>query len=400
MIINLNQFFTGHDLKKSCPVVLDESTEPKTRLVHPEYSDILDRIQAAFPMIPWYISRGAASGLLACCDLINHTDIQIDVVNNEKRTSPENFSGEYLLAINAITERYNSLGKFFPKFASKPINEVLNKDTLVNIGKEILKLVKDDELEKLVKTIESDTSYTTESGNDVLDPIIMNLPQTIHENNPELTPNDLKQLKEAFGDILDGKTFNFVKSQNSLIELNVYDNIGISNTYIIDPSTIMAEGYDIFMYDNNGETVMANIKRNREIVKKYIDNFAYRLSPDEVSKVTRFQFKSSILYSVLDLSGMAKKLRTMKPVDKDRLEKRLMTIFFKSGIFTKYLKPKFRFKIFKNPDVFTLVCDEHTKNIIDTGTPMYPATIIVDASGYQISLKPNEGPEIIQDYKF
>ena len=377
------------------------TSENAERLKYSLFEDTLDRVESKFKSIPWYNSRGIAAGILAACDMISHKDIKYDIMNKIKDLSNDeknNFSSQYLLAINAFTERFNSLGKFFPKFSSEPIEEIASKETILKIGEELNKIVPSNDLKSLLGKI-NNTDFNQSTDKKNVDPVILNYPDYIRDNNTELTPNTLNQLKEAFGELLDNRNFIF-KKQGYLITLHFNDIIDGTNCYMIDPSIIMGEGYDIFMYDAFNNTVLVNIKQHRDIVKKYLNDINYRLNIEEVKDVRKYQFKSDILYSVLDLSGMVHKLRTLSDSDKQKLEENLNKIFFKSDIFNKYLRPKFRFKIFKNPSNFTLVCDEHTKNIIDTGTPMYPASIIVYDTGYQVSLKPDPAQpvSIVQDY--
>ena len=345
------------DLNKLMPAPIPED----------QYHDLMDQVQKAQPYVPWHVTRAAVSALLNCIGKLSLESIFAEIKAKNDQTGQEWYP-VYSEIINAITSKFSPLGPIVPGVKAEELSDVISKDALLNVAVYLdNQLGGDEQLEKIIEQIRRYTPQVVESA----DSDIAKNP-FVYVNGSATTSSVLsesvrKQVLKAFGDLLSNRTYELESIGNgNIIQLSFPDR---QQAYWIDPSIIIGDGFNLYWQADS--PIMINISRNRDIIKKILDDPTYALTPEEYNRVRVCQFKNDGLYDCLDMSGMSKNINNMNADTMFKFEEKLNKIFginpqtgaFANPVFQGYGKLfRFRFSKFKSIDDFTLVSDEKVKS--------------------------------------
>ena len=366
------------DLSKLMPAPVPED----------QYHDLLDQVQKAQPYVPWHVTRAAVSALLNCIGKLSLESIFAEIKAKNDQTGQEWYP-VYSEIINAITSKFSPLGPIVPGVKAEELSDVISKDALLNVAVYLdNQLGGDEQLEKIIEQIRRYTPQVVESA----DSDIAKNP-FVYVNGSATTSSVLsesvrKQVLKAFGDLLSNRTYTLESiADGNIIQLSFPDR---QQAYWIDPSIIIGDGFNLYWQADS--PIMINISRNRDIIKKILDNPNYALTPEEYNRVRACQFKNDGLYDCLDMSGMSRAINSMNTDTMYKFEEKLNKIFsrdpqtgaFGNPVFQGYGKLfRFRFSKFKDIDNFTLVSDEKVKSPVQGVNDILPGmTVLVYKNNY------------------
>ena len=353
-----------------------------------QYHDLMDQVQKAQPYVPWHVTRAAVSALLNCIGKLSLESIFAEIKTKNDQTGQEWYP-VYSEIINAITSKFSPLGPIVPGVKAEELSDVISKDALLNVAVYLdNQLGGDEQLEKIIEQIRRYTPQVVESA----DSDIAKNP-FVYVNGSATTSSVLsesvrKQVLKAFGDLLNNRTYELESIGNgNIIQLSFPDR---QQAYWIDPSIIIGDGFNLYWQADS--PIMINISRNRDIIKKILDDPNYALTPEEYNRVRAGQFANDGLYDCLDMSGMSRAINGMNADTMHRFEEKLNKIFginpqtgaFANPVFQSYGKLfRFRFSKFKDVDNFTLVSDEKVKSPVQgVNDVLLGMTVLVYKNNY------------------
>lgn len=364
-----------------------------------QYKDILDREETKFSQVPWFVTRGIASGILYAAGKIGLNqmlgEIQISTMNHPETAMQfqmDNLKVNIQDIINAITGEFAELGCVFAGVPRMKIEEVCSKQMLDQISTDVENGTDSDRaVKKIVEKIHRYQYRAPATGNTEkpIDPVVTNQ-NTVKSEANSIT---FKNIDDAFGDILKNKKHSYAQFGNyvGLYIDGLVDKNGQPTVFLIDPNIIIGNGYNILGNTIATGTCLINIRNNKDIVKKIIDNPAYILTDAEYKQIKRGQFINEELYAILDMSGTSKYLKRLDPKQFSQLEEKLNKIFGTPNVIFGGLQfiPRFRFMIFKSINNFTLVSDSKVKAQADfLKQTIYP--IMPNESSVAIQVLKNE----------
>ena len=364
------------DLNKLMPAPIPED----------QYHDLMDQVQKSHPYIPWHVTRATVSALLNCIGRLSLESIFAEIKAKNDQTGQEWYPA-YAEIINSITSAFSPLGPIVPGVKADELTDVISKDALLNIATGLdNQLGGDKDLERIIEKIRKYQSPQATESDVVKNPFVyVNGSATTSSVLPESTR---KQVLKAFGDLLNNRTYNLESIGNgNIIQLSFPDR---QQAYWIDPSIIIGDGFNLYWQADS--PIMINISRNRDIIKKILDDPNYALTPEEYNRVRACQFKNDGLYDCLDMSGMSRNINGMNADTMFKFEEKLNKIFgidpqtgaFSNPVFQGYGKLfRFRFSKFKSIDDFTLVSDEKVKSPVQGVNDILPGmTVLVYKNNY------------------
>lgn len=364
------------DLNKLMPAPIPED----------QYHDLMDQVQKSHPYIPWHVTRATVSALLNCIGRLSLESIFAEIKAKNDQTGQEWYPA-YAEIINSITSAFSPLGPIVPGVKADELTDVISKDALLNIATSLdNQLGGDKDLERIIEKIRKYQSPQATESDVVKNPFVyVNGSATTSSVLPESTR---KQVLKAFGDLLNNRTYNLESIGNgNIIQLSFPDR---QQAYWIDPSIIIGDGFNLYWQADS--PIMINISRNRDIIKKILDDPNYALTPEEYNRVRACQFKNDGLYDCLDMSGMSRNINGMNADTMFKFEEKLNKIFgidpqtgaFSNPVFQGYGKLfRFRFSKFKSINDFTLVSDEKVKSPVQGVNDILPGmTVLVYKNNY------------------
>lgn len=364
------------DLNKLMPAPIPED----------QYHDLMDQVQKSHPYIPWHVTRATVSALLNCIGRLSLESIFAEIKAKNDQTGQEWYPA-YAEIINSITSAFSPLGPIVPGVKADELTDVISKDALLNIATGLdNQLGGDKDLERIIEKIRKYQSPQATESDVVKNPFVyVNGSTTTSSVLPESTR---KQVLKAFGDLLNNRTYDLESIGNgNIIQLSFPDR---QQAYWIDPSIIIGDGFNLYWQADS--PIMINISRNRDIIKKILDDPNYALTPEEYNRVRACQFKNDGLYDCLDMSGMSRNINGMNADTMFKFEEKLNKIFgidpqtgaFSNPVFQGYGKLfRFRFSKFKSIDDFTLVSDEKVKSPVQGVNDILPGmTVLVYKNNY------------------
>lgn len=365
-----------------------------------EYKYVLDTIEPAFNM-PWFVSRAIGSGILLGSGKITGniitSEIEAGIVchpESVKTMSVDNIRTNYQDIVNTIVSTFSKRGLFTTGVPRVPIEEVCEKNTLDSIANIVSGLINDVNVKAVVNNIKAYTykyklSETTPET--PIDPVVMN-------NNTvksEVNSFTVKAIDKAFGGLLTHRKHKYTQYSNDYIALYIdglIDQNGQPAPFLIDPNVITGDGYNILGFTVGTGSCLINIERNRDIVKKMIENPPYLLTDEEYKKIKSRQFKNEELYAIFDMSGMSKYMSRMNTKQIRDLESKLTTIVQQPNVIMAGIRcvPRMRFSMFRSINSFTLVNDANVKPQADfLKQPIYPV-LNQDGNPWGITITVNE----------
>ena len=364
------------DLNKLMPAPIPED----------QYHDLMDQVQKSNPYIPWHVTRATVSALLNCIGRLSLESIFAEIKAKNDQTGQEWYPA-YAEIINSITSAFSPLGPIVPGVKADELTDVISKDALLNIATGLdNQLGGDKDLERIIEKIRKYQSPQATESDVVKNPFVyVNGSTTTSSVLPESTR---KQVLKAFGELLNNRTYELESIGNgNIIQLSFPDR---QQAYWIDPSIIIGDGFNLYWQADS--PIMINISRNRDIIKKILDDPNYALTPEEYNRVRACQFKNDGLYDCLDMSGMSRNINGMNADTMFKFEEKLNKIFgidpqtgaFSNPVFQGYGKLfRFRFSKFKSIDDFTLVSDEKVKSPVQGVNDILPGmTVLVYKNNY------------------
>lgn len=364
------------DLSKLMPAPIPED----------QYHDLMDQVQKAQPYIPWHVTRAAVSALLNC---INRVDLEtiFDEIKAKNDQTGQEWYPAYAEIINAITAKYSVLGPVIPGVQAKELSDVISKDALLNIATSLDNQLGGDEgLEQIIEKIRNYQAPQVADSDVAKNPFVY--VNAAAETTSVLPESVVKQVKKAFGDLLNNRVYTMESISNgNIIQLTFPDK---QQAFWIDPSIIIGDGFNLYWQAD--APIMINIAKNRDIIQKILDNPNYVLTPEEYNRVRAGQFKNDGLYDCLDMSGMSKSIHSMNADTMFKFEEKLNKIFgrnpqngaFMNPVFQAYGKMfRFRFSKFKDINDFTLVSDDKVKSPVQGVNDVLPGlTVLVYKNNY------------------
>lgn len=198
----------------------------------------------------------------------------------------------------------------------------------------------------------------------------------------------LTKLEKEFGDVLCMYAHQFNRL-NDLIELMIYSN-GRMDQYLIDPGTIIGNGFNVICNAPGNDTVMVNAK-HKEILSKVFANAAYVLTPEEMMEVNKDMFMNQAIYHMIDMSKGCEILPKLSEEDFVKLGKKLSFIINLPWNPAVIPAGRLRIRSFKSVDDFVLVSDDKCKSPLPTSnlTNITPE-LTVKVSGDDVVVKLND----------
>lgn len=373
---------------------LDANTVVPMHVDNDMLSDILNRIQDDQSTLLPHVSRAIALGVLASVDAVTINDIMDDITKHGGDSTTDTATIEI---VNSITANFSVLGAIIPGNPIVPIEDCVSKDALVKIAVKVTDLCSEKSIkEHLNSLVDKIRAYEYKvKDNDTstpITPIVFSNTKLDTNTSNEVTESKKNEIKAAFGKLLKNTKYE-LKKNGELITMYlpgviVNNSVG---TLTIDPNVVIGDGINIIAASPLGGSTAFNVAKNRDIVKKLLENPNYIMTKDEYLRSRKGQFVNDELYSVVDMSGMSKYVGQMSKEQKDMFEKRLQTIFMTPNPFfaTFGTIPRFRFSIFKNVNEFTLVSDDKVKVPFVANNVVPGCVITVSEKSYNVQYNNN-----------
>lgn len=309
-------------------------------------------------------------------------------------------SNDDLEIVNTIIKFYSGLS-LTTAVNALSINEVINVDLL-------------DEIVSFEHKYFNNNLTNNENGNIILDEIVEKTRDLIIEANrsnlkmegikdpdPEvpikflnknldltqpqtLSKGIINRLEKEFGDILTIYKYQFNKI-NDLVELIIYNN-GRMDPYIIDPGTIIGNGYNVICNAPGNDTVMVNSK-HKEILHKVFANINYILTPDEMLLVNKDMFMNQGIYYMIDMSKGPEIFSKLSEEEFVKLGKKLSFVLNLDWNRPEtFPMSRLRIRSFKSVNNFVLVSDNKCK------APLPSHNLMVITNGLTVRI---DGDDIV-----
>lgn len=320
-----------------------------------------------------------------------------------KRLSSKNSLNE-LEIINTIVHFYSKI-TFCPSVSTLMLNEVFDKITelssIMSFESSYKELHQNEALtEVFAKTrdllIEFDKKIKEAHHDDseAEIPLGMNfINGNLNITKPQgISKQVANQISKAFGAVLGKYSYQFNKI-NDLIELVIYNN-GRMDSYLIDPGTIIGNGYNLIHYTGDMYQFI-NLKHN-DIIEKLLDNKLYMLSYEEIQRIAADMFTNGYIYQMVDMTKGPEILPKLSEEDKHKLGLKLTAVLnlpcWTNGFFDgKIPRSRLRFRSFKSVDDFVLVSDDKCKSpLVGVTYGIITPGLVVKVSEDKITIKCGE----------
>lgn len=288
-----------------------------------------------------------------------------------KRINGKNSMSE-LEIVNTIVYFYSKT-TFYPAANRLMINEVFDKVkdlvSIINFESSYNELSKNEALTEIfTKTRDLLTEFdkkVKEANHDEREAEvpIMFINGNLDFTKPQgLTKQVVNQITKAFGETLNGYSYQFNRI-NDLIELVIYNN-GRMDSYLIDPGTIIGNGYNMIHPDGNFSRFI-NLK-HKDIIAKILQNKQYMLNFEELQRIGNDMFTNTFIYKMIDMSKGPEFLPKLSQEEFYKLGLKLSFVlnlpWSSNGLDGKIPMSRLRFRSFKSVDDFVLVSDDKCKS--------------------------------------
>lgn len=199
----------------------------------------------------------------------------------------------------------------------------------------------------------------------------------------------LTKLEKEFGDVLCMYAHQFNRL-NDLIELMIYSN-GRMDQYLIDPGTIIGNGFNVICNAPGADTTMVNAK-HKDILAKAFANKSYVLTPEEMMEVNKDMFMNQGIYMMVDMSKGCEILPKLSEEEFVKLGKKLSFIINIPWNPAVIPASRLRIRTFKSVDDFVLVSDDKCKSPLSADLNLQNITpgLMVKVNGDDIVVKLND----------
>lgn len=311
-----------------------------------------------------------------------------------KRINGKNCMSE-LEIVNTIVYFYSKT-TFYPAASRLMINEVFDKVkdlvSIINYESSYNELSENEALTEIfTRTRELLTEFdkkVKEAQHDDHEPEIpiMFINGNLDFTKPQgLSKQVVNQITKAFGETLNGYSYQFNRI-NDLIELIIY-NTGRMDSYLIDPGTIIGNGYNLIHPVGNIRQFI-NLK-HKDIVAKILSNKLYMLNFEELQRISNDMFTNTSIYAMVDMSKGPEFLPKLSQEEFYKLGMKLSFVYnlpwsSNNGLDGKIPMSRLRFRSFKSVDDFVLVSDDKCKS------PLAYTTFNIITQGLVIKVSENK----------
>lgn len=204
-----------------------------------------------------------------------------------------------------------------------------------------------------------------------------------------LSKGIITKLEKEFGDILCMYSHQFNRI-GDIIELMIYNN-GRMDQYLIDPGTIIGNGFNVICNAPGADTTMVNAK-HKDILAKAFANKSYVLTPEEMMEVNKDMFMNQGIYMMVDMSKGCEILPKLSEEEFVKLGKKLSFIINIPWNSAVIPASRLRIRTFKSVDDFVLVSDDKCKSPLSADLNLQNITpgLMVKVNGDDIVVKLND----------